>query len=140
MPHTEREAAKARTRTETQARDESTRRLAEKGLSQRAIARALGINSTTVRKYLNGDAAPQRPTTTRGPSILTPYEGYILERWKQRYHNGMGLWREIVEVGYPGSHRNVSRYATHLRKQEVAGAPLTQAPPGLAPRQALSCC
>ncbi len=137
VPRVEREAARQRTRMKTQARYKHIHALAEKGLSQRAIARVSGISRTTVRKHLGTEAVPQRPVTARGASILAPYEGYILERWKQGCRNAIGLWREIVELGYPGSHRNVSRYATYLRKQQAAGAPLESAPPGLTPRRAL---
>ncbi|CCF83921.1 transposase [Nitrolancea hollandica] len=61
---------------------------------------------------------------TQRPSSLTPYAGYLLERWRQGERNARALWREIVALGYPGTHRNVSRFVTHLRQQECAGIPL----------------
>lgn len=72
--------------------------------------------------------------------MLTPYEGYILERCRQGYWNAMGLWREVVSLGYPGKYKNVSRLVAHLRKlsEEGASAHEVQASlEGLTPRKAL---
>ncbi len=83
-------------------RFESAHTLASEGMSKSAIARALGLHRHTVQKYLTLDASPQRRHYTRKTSILAPYESCILERWEHGYHNAMGLWRELVGMGYAG--------------------------------------
>jgi len=46
---------------------------AVKGLSQREIARRLGISRNTVRKYCQGEFLPfEKSTRQRKPSVMTP--------------------------------------------------------------------
>ena len=101
----------------TRDRFEMLQALADAGMSQRAIARTTGLSRGTVRSHLATTTPPERPRITRG-SMLTPYTGYLLERWRHGERNAMHLWREVVALGYPGSHRNVSRLLTYLRQQE----------------------
>jgi transposase len=104
------------------------------GLSTAAIARALGLHRHTVQKYRALAAAPERRQRAGGAHLLAPYEGYLLERWRQGDRNARRLWREIAAQGYPGGYRTVARFAAHLRTQARAGAPLPT--PGLTPRHA----
>ena len=137
-PRRDREARRARTSAKTTARFDTIRALAAKGLSRRAIARVLGLNRKTVQRYLAAATAPARPRSQRRASMLTPYEPYLLERWRHGEHNGLGLWREIVALGYPGTRGNVARFVAHLRHLEREGAALPTLPPapGLTPRRA----
>lgn len=136
-PRADREAARKRSQQRTQERYEAVQAMAAKGMSQLAIGRALGIHRHTVQGYLSCESAPLRPRYTHKTSILAPYEPYLLERWKQGYRNGLGLWREIVALGYAGSRGNVSRFVAHLRHEERAGEVLPQPGVGLTPRQAM---
>lgn len=137
-PRADREAARARTRQRVQDRHAMIHQLVASGLSQRAIVRATGLARGTVRAYLATPTPPERPRVTQRASILTPYVGYLLERWRQGARNALALWREIVALGYPGTQRNVSRFVTVLRRQEAAGIPLTSpCSAGLTPRQAV---
>jgi transposase len=139
-PRRDREARRARASAKTTARFDAIGALAAKGLSRRAIARVLGLNRKTVQRYLAAATAPTRPRSQRRTSIMTPYEPYLLERWRQGEHNGLGLWREIVPLGYPGTRGNVARFVAHLRHLERTGTALPTLPsaPGLTPRRASS--
>jgi transposase len=133
----DRDASKAHTRNQLRALFERIHALAAHGMSKSAIARALGLHRYTVQKYLALDAPPERRHHSRKPSILAPYERYLLERWEHGCRNARQLWREITALGYPGSYRNVARVTGYLRHQERLGHPLPHAPPGLTPTQAV---
>jgi len=139
-PRPDREASRERTRNKTIERSQMIHSLARKGMNKSAIARALGLNRKTVSKYLRTETVPERPRHRGKASMLTPYEGYILERCRQGYWNAMGLWREVVSLGYPGKYKNVSRLVAHLRKLSEEGASAHEVPApleGLTPRKAL---
>lgn len=78
----DREASRERTHAAMQDRFEAVQQLATQEMKGAAIARALGLHRHTVRKYLAYDVAPERRHTTRKTSTLTPYQGYVLERWR----------------------------------------------------------
>jgi len=132
----DREASRARTRAEMQDRFDAVQQLATQGMKGAAIARALGLHRHTVQKYLASEIAPERRHTTRKTSTLTPYQGYLLERWQSGCRNAKQLWREIAAQGYPGAYENVARLTGYLRKRVRAGQPLPRAPTGLTPTKA----
>jgi len=117
-PRPEREVARAQVQAKIRHRYEAIHALAAQGLSGQAIADALGLNPQTVARNLRLPACPQRARHPRKTNILDPYEPYLRERSQQGYCNGLGLWREIVALGYPGTSRNVSRLLTYWRQQE----------------------
>ncbi len=129
----DRMASRERTRREMEDRFNAVQRLAAQGMNRSAIARALGLHRHTVQKYYPLTAAPERRHTTRKTSALTPYEGYLLERWRDGCHNAKQLWREIAARGYPGAYRGVALLARHLRDRQRAGQPLWRASSGLTP-------
>jgi transposase len=49
----------------------------------------------------------------------------------------MGLWREIVALGYPGKYKNVGRLVTHFRRVALEGAELKAPAEGLTVREAV---
>ncbi len=110
---------------------------AARGLSKSAIARALGIHRHTVQKYLALDAPPERRHTNRSVSILIPYEGYLLERWRQGCRDARALWREIATLGYPGSYGPVVRVIRQFRVAGTTGQPVVAPSDGLTPPQAV---
>ena len=89
--------------------------LHNRGVSERAIARALSINRATVRKFIHADGFPERAPKRRNGSILDPYIPYIHRRWAEGCKNAMQLWREIKEKGYEGKAAMVRRYSRRLR-------------------------
>lgn len=136
-PRAHREEARERTRQKTVQRSELVHSLAQQGMSISAIARVSGMHRQTVGRYLRASSVPERSRHHGRASILAPYEGYILERCKQGYWNAMGLWREIVALGYPGKYKNVGRLVTHFRRVALEGAELKAPAEGLTVREAV---
>jgi transposase len=106
-PRAHREEARERTREKMAQRSELVHSLAQQGMSVSAIARATGLHRQTVGRYLKAETVPERPRRHAQASLLAPYQGYVLERCKQGFWNAMGIWREIVALGYPGKYKNV---------------------------------
>jgi transposase len=133
----DREVRRSRVRATAAQRYETIQAMHAKGMSQRAIARELGLNRNTVRRYVRAETVPVRARRASRKGILAPYEAYLRQRWREGERNGMALWREIVAQGYPGASNNVSRLMTQLRKQEQSGEVDVEPVRGLTPRQAL---
>ncbi|HZC77371.1 MAG TPA: transposase, partial [Ktedonobacterales bacterium] len=132
----ERETSRERTRMEMEERFNTIQHLAHEGMNKTAIARTLGMNWQTVRKYLTYTTPPQRSYTVRHTSVLMPYQASILGRWASGCHNTRQLWREIAAQGYSGGYRTVARLTGYLRRQERLGAALPTASVGMTPGQA----
>ena len=132
----DREASRERTRAEMAARFTAIQQLRRDGMSLASIARTLGVNWQTVHKYAAYATPPERRHISRQPSVLTPYQGYLLGRWASGCRNARQLWRELVAQGYPGSYRHVARLTGYLRHQERMGAGLPTPLPGMTPAQA----
>ena len=79
------------------------------------IARAMRLARTTVRKFAAADTFPARLPYGPGPSLLDPYLDYLMKRIGEGCENGMALWREIRERGYPGTNRQVHRFVAERR-------------------------
>jgi len=121
-------------------RYEAIHALAAQGLNGQQIARELGLHRHTVERNLRLPQCPERARHPRTPNLLDPYEPYLLMRWAQGCHNALGLWREIVAQGFPGTSRTVSRFVTYLRQQQTdqEGSSPGHAPAGLAQRRGLT--
>ena len=103
----------ARRRAERRARrvgwweDIRRRRAAGQSISQ--IAREVGKDRKTVRRYLALPAPPPTRTVAAPPvgdlrsPTLAPFAEYLQERWRQGCHNATQLYRELVARGYAGS-------------------------------------
>ena len=89
----------------------------------RAIAEKLGISRYAVRRYVNADTFPERRPHRRRPSMLDPFEPYLRKRWKEGCRNGMQLWRELRERGYPGSRKRVAQWVQQRRKEPAPTTP-----------------
>src|SRR5438552_9560879 len=51
----------------------------------------------------------------RRPSLIDPYERYVITRWQEGYRNGSQLYRELVAQGYKGSSKAMYNYLATLR-------------------------
>lgn len=91
--------------------------LHRRGVSQSQIARQLGLDRKTVRKYLDGPPQGYRPRPPR-PAKLDPYRSYLRERWEQGVHNGHKLFVEISKRGYPGGYSQLRRLLSGWRAEE----------------------
>ena len=136
-PRNDREVKRRLTQQKMTQRYETIQAMQARGLRQRAIARELGLNRSTVRRYAKAETVPVRARRASRKGILAPYEAYIRARWQEGERNGLALWREIVARGYPGGRGNVARLVTQLRKQEQGGDVEVAPVRGLTPRQAV---
>ena len=103
--------------------------LAARGLGLRAIARELGVDRKTARRFAHaatGDEAVARAVSR--PTVLDRYQPHLHRRWNEGCHDTAGLHAEITALGYRGSLRTVYRYLQPLRTG-TATAALT--PPAL---------
>jgi hypothetical protein len=67
-------------RSNRYARYEAVRVLHQQLVSERAIARRLGMSRTIVHKFLQAETFPERSQSPYRGSILDPYKPYILQR------------------------------------------------------------
>ncbi|MEY8880952.1 IS21 family transposase, partial [Donghicola sp. XS_ASV15] len=91
--------------------------LKRQGLSVSAIARQMGCDRKTVRKYLDLGLEPPiyGPRPLRG-SKLDGYQHYLHERVTQFPGlSGRRLFREIKELGYEGSYSTVKGFLREIR-------------------------
>lgn len=113
-----------------QARHASIQELHQRGWSQNAIAKHLGLERKTVRTYLRmGDEVLPRHRTPRA-SRLEPFKAYILERWNEGCHNAMQLLRELKAKGFTGQRSIVRAFLTELRKSQSLPPRSRSMPPG----------
>ncbi len=89
--------------------------LRQRGRSKKAIARELGIDVKTVRKWLKQGWKPQ----TRRPrgGILDAWEEFLRGRAPEVGYNAMVLYRELQGQDYSGSYPTVQRYIRPLREE-----------------------
>ena len=129
MPHrprrrTQQAEERSRQRHERMvARYEAIRRLHLAGADVADIARRVGVNRQMVYRYRKLEEPPERRQPVRRKTALDPYIPYLLKRWHEGCHNGMKLWREIRDQGYPHTAGVVGRFVAGLRRDEAAGRP-----------------
>jgi transposase len=79
------------------------------------MAMQLGLSTRTIRRWLAQEHFPEQRQRRRRPSLIDPYESYVLMRWQQGCCNGLQLWREIAARGYSGSPKAFYNYLARLR-------------------------
>jgi transposase len=97
--------------------------LHQQGLSQRSIAKQLGLSRHTVKRYLDHNiVVPTYATRAKVPSILNPYKTYLHQRIAQAspvHLSGVVLLREIQALGYSGSLSLLRLYLHQYRGQRT---------------------
>ncbi len=97
--------------------------LHQQGLSQRAIAKQLGISRNTVKRYLHAQIdEPVYSARTKKSSLLEPFKSFLHSRIAQAkpvHLSGVVLFREIQELGYTGSLSLLRQYPYQYRGQKV---------------------
>ena len=94
-------------------------RLHNQGLSQRAIARVLGISRPTVRKYLEDPSRIGRYKRTQPrPSQLDPYADAI-HSWieEDAHYKATWIYDRLVPMGFTGSYEIVKRRVSRLKAE-----------------------
>lgn len=91
-----------------------------KGYPLLRIARELQMSWVTVRKYVASEYFPDSPPTRRQRSMLDPYVPYLQQRWDEGCREAQQLWRELRQLGYPGSSRMVWLWVV-LRHEQLRG-------------------
>jgi DNA-binding CsgD family transcriptional regulator len=102
-------------------RFEAIQRLRQEGRSMREIARVLGLNPKTVRKYAKAERCPDFKTRPWRPRLLDPWEGLLSRLWEDGTRNGRELFEVLRTQGYRGSAATVRNWAARQRKAENGG-------------------
>jgi transposase len=98
-------------------------RLREQGLSLRAVARTLGVERKTVRRWWRAGHAPTWRHADGGTSILDPHRAWLEKRWQAGCRHTAALWRELKARGSPGRYSTVRAWGTRRRRQDPAVEP-----------------
>lgn len=101
----------------------AVRALWERGVAKKAIARELGLDIKTVRKWCRQSWVPQR-RPQRG-SVLDGWEGFLRARAPEVGFNAVVLHREISALGYKGCYAAVAKYVSPWRESVRGGEAAT---------------
>src|SRR6266700_780912 len=124
-PVLEEEKCPTRTRREEEARRarhaqkldryEQVLALRDQGLTAADIGSRIGVSGRTVQRWLSHGSFPEGRRRRRRPSLIDPYERYVLQWWQAGNRNGLQLYRELTAQGYRGSSKAIYRYLERLR-------------------------
>ena len=99
------------------ARYEQIQELHAKKVDVATIARQVKMSRQMVYRYLHLKQPPERPHIHQAHQpILEPYKDYLIRRWNEGCRNAQQAYREVKEMGYPGTDSNIVRFFGHLRK------------------------
>ena len=102
---------------------EEVRRRHLAGETLMAIGRATGLAHGTVRKYAHAESFPERAASGPGPSRLDPYVPHLARRMAEGCEDAMALWREVRDLGYDGTPRQVQRFVAQRRSTPAPRTP-----------------
>jgi transposase len=110
-------APAAESRLEARMRDQhaAVQALAARGYGLRAIARELGVDRKTVRRFAHATSDEAVARAISRPTVLDRYQPHLHRRWAEGCHDAAVLHAEITALGYRGSLRTVYRYLQPLR-------------------------
>jgi transposase len=138
-PVLEEEKRPARSRREEQARlarraqkldrYEQVLELRDQGLTAADIGSRIGISGRTVQRWLAHGSFPEARRRRRRPSLIDPYERYVLQWWQAGNRNGLQLYRELRAQGYKGSSKALYRYLERLRTPQRHSLGVTPSKP-----------
>lgn len=86
----------------------------QQGLSQRAIATRVGLDRSTVRRFIHATEFPERAASRR-PCVIDRHYEYLQRRWRDGCQNAAQLYRELIREGFRGSYYAVRRYVKSWR-------------------------
>jgi transposase len=105
-----------------QARYEEVARLHAQGLPMAAIAQALGMGFSSVRRWLRAGHAPLWRKPPR-PKRLDRYQAYLERRWQEGCRSGVQLWRDLQAQGFSGGRSVVCDWVRERRRSAPGEAP-----------------
>jgi transposase len=88
--------------------------LASQGLGLKAIAKVVGLDRRTVRRWRRAGEFPERVPGYRR-SCLDSFRDYLQQRFHEGCYNSVRLWHELREQGFAGSRSTVRRSVARLR-------------------------
>jgi transposase len=88
-----------------------------------AISRRMELARSTVRRYAKAGSFPERAARRPGPSMIDPHLAHLEARHAAGCENALALWRELRERGFPGTHRQVSRWVQQRRRTPAKTGP-----------------
>ena len=107
--------ARAATRRRWEAAYDDVRRRHAEGKSLRRINRETGLARATVRKYAFAESFPRNGMREPKPSMLDPYLGHLHARLDEGCENAARLWRELQDLGFGGTAKQVHRWMSERR-------------------------
>jgi len=78
------------------------------GHSLRAIAATTGLARGTVHTFVRLGSFPERQPRAPRATQLTPFLGYLRERWDGGCHNALRLWQDLRTRGFTGGRTAVA--------------------------------
>ena len=114
-PLTRTEQVKASRRARRLARYNEVVELRRRGQSLRAVAREVGVDVRTIRRWLGADGFPERKERPAAPSKLDAYRTYLDRRLQEGCTNAAQLWRELRACGFDGG---ISIVRTGVRQMQ----------------------
>ena len=87
------------------------------------ISRHMGLARGTVRKFARAESFPERAARAPAPSILDPYLAHLEARLAAGCENAMRLWRELRDLGFSGTQKQVHRWLSLRRTVPARSTP-----------------
>jgi transposase len=92
--------------------------LHRQGHSMRWIARTLGIDHRTVKKYITQKKQPQYNKQKRRESILAPFHQLIRDWLEENDYRATWIYEKIKDLGYTGGYDTVRYFVRDVKKTE----------------------
>ena len=102
-----------------QQRFEQVQALKANGGTIRQIARLMDLSRSTARKYFYAESFPERRPNRRVKSFLDAFVHHLQQRFDAGCRNASQLWREVRDLGFTGSTKQVRRWV-YLRRETLA--------------------
>src|SRR5260370_21564179 len=109
------ELARAGRRAQKLDRYEQVIELHQQGVKAADIASRMRIGERTVHRWLAHGSLPEARQRRSRPSLIDPYERYVISRWQEGSRLGSQLYRELTAQGYKGSPKAMYNYLATLR-------------------------
>ena len=106
-------------RVRRQQRYEQVRALKANGGTISQIARLMDLSHVTARKYFYAEEFQERKPNRRVKSFLDAFVPHLQKRFDAGCRNASQLWREVRDLGFTGSTKQVSRWV-YLRRETLA--------------------